>query len=344
MKKLLTFLITFLIFTVSVSASQCTVENGNGKNIGDEIVCGSEHFYVIDNSNDQIKMLSKYNLYIGETFYKTTKNSESECTSFAVEQNGYFRDYNSETHVCMYSKKISESYYNYPEDCSQTTSNGGEIYFRINEIGEDGNIDKCKFIRFTDGSTTKILQNSTAIGAHGSQKGEPEFPEVAVTSYPYHATYFYGTNEYYNNDAFHDNAFHIVGYKNSLASLGYRVEDATFPTLEEIDRVIYSVSNKNIISGDWVIDLNKADVRDGFHNPHLTLDNIKNYVSEKYSWLYSTTYWLSTVYTIPEGGGRPVFFVDTLGYLCTADDCYGVIGAGVRPVVTINHSEINLEL
>ena len=35
--------------------------NGNGK----EIACGTEHFYAIDSNEDEIKMLSKYNLYVG---------------------------------------------------------------------------------------------------------------------------------------------------------------------------------------------------------------------------------------------------------------------------------------
>ena len=42
----------------------------DGKNVGDEIACGTEHFYVIDNDSKSIRMLSKYNLNIGVTIYK----------------------------------------------------------------------------------------------------------------------------------------------------------------------------------------------------------------------------------------------------------------------------------
>ena len=137
MKKLLTFLIAFLIFTVSVSASQCTVESGTGKDIGDEIACGSEHFYVIDNSNDQIKMLSKYNLYIGSIYYKAEKNSKDECINYSSEQQGYFKSYNEETHVCMYFKSISDLLYLNKNECNlDSFGNNGTIFARyyINNV------------------------------------------------------------------------------------------------------------------------------------------------------------------------------------------------------------------
>lgn len=56
--------------------------NGNGvADIGDEVTCDSESFYVYDNTGDNLKMLAKYNLYVG----------------------GYSKDY---THY-FYTKKVS---------------------------------------------------------------------------------------------------------------------------------------------------------------------------------------------------------------------------------------------
>lgn len=50
----------------------CTIVNGDGKNIGDEIECAKEHFYIINIKEEEISMLSKYNLYVGNTFNEST--------------------------------------------------------------------------------------------------------------------------------------------------------------------------------------------------------------------------------------------------------------------------------
>lgn len=57
-----------------------------GTNIGDIITCGGEEFYVISNDGTNIKMLAKYNLYVGnyrnadDTGYTMHSYSESEAT------------------------------------------------------------------------------------------------------------------------------------------------------------------------------------------------------------------------------------------------------------------------
>ena len=63
--KKLFLIIMFLPFIVNAT-SKCSVVNGTGKDIGDEIVCGTEHFYVIENNNGSIKMLAKYSLNVGD--------------------------------------------------------------------------------------------------------------------------------------------------------------------------------------------------------------------------------------------------------------------------------------
>ena len=66
MKKYVLFVIVLLLSITQVNAKeQCTVLSGTGKNVGDEIACGDEHFYVIDSNSTNIKMLAKYNLYVG---------------------------------------------------------------------------------------------------------------------------------------------------------------------------------------------------------------------------------------------------------------------------------------
>lgn len=46
----------------------CTVISGDGTNIGDEIKCGTEEFYVITNDGNNISMLAKYNLNVGGSY------------------------------------------------------------------------------------------------------------------------------------------------------------------------------------------------------------------------------------------------------------------------------------
>lgn len=59
---------------------------GNGTDIGDVITCGGEEFYVISNDGTNIKMLAKYNLYVGnyrnadDTGYTMHSYNESEAT------------------------------------------------------------------------------------------------------------------------------------------------------------------------------------------------------------------------------------------------------------------------
>lgn len=62
MKKITYIIVLFILSITLVNAKNCTVISGTGKNIGDEIACGTEHFYVVSNDGTNVKMLSKYNL------------------------------------------------------------------------------------------------------------------------------------------------------------------------------------------------------------------------------------------------------------------------------------------
>ncbi len=47
MKKILFALLLLIPFVVSADPA-CTVVSGTGENIGDEIACDTEHFYVLE--------------------------------------------------------------------------------------------------------------------------------------------------------------------------------------------------------------------------------------------------------------------------------------------------------
>ena len=44
---------------------KCNIISGNGLDLGSEIDCVGERFYVIETNDDYLKLLSKYNLYVG---------------------------------------------------------------------------------------------------------------------------------------------------------------------------------------------------------------------------------------------------------------------------------------
>ena len=60
-------------YSISViSLKPCKAVNGNGSSIGDEIVCGTEHFNVISISGQNVTLFAKYNLDAGNHSYKNT--------------------------------------------------------------------------------------------------------------------------------------------------------------------------------------------------------------------------------------------------------------------------------
>ena len=108
MKKIILLILLFMMFTPFIVKAKecCKVVSGNGKDIGSEIACGTEHFYVVDSSNDEIKMLAKYNLNIGKIIYKEkiekdendTRSDEEYCQDLAasnggtVKSDGFYND------------------------------------------------------------------------------------------------------------------------------------------------------------------------------------------------------------------------------------------------------------
>lgn len=84
MKKILFFMILFFSGILVANASYCTVVSGTGMNIGDEIKCENENFFVIatDEENDTVTLFSKY--VIGPDYKQTEEIHEvgfaNQCT------------------------------------------------------------------------------------------------------------------------------------------------------------------------------------------------------------------------------------------------------------------------
>ena len=67
--------------------------SGDGTNVGDEICLDTECFYVISSSDTEIKMLSKYNLLVGDLYYTNSILPIENATGIQnINSKGWFLD------------------------------------------------------------------------------------------------------------------------------------------------------------------------------------------------------------------------------------------------------------
>lgn len=121
MKKLIFILSLFFTSILITHAASCEYVTGDGTKIGDEIKCGSEHFYVISNDGVNIKMLGKYNLLVGSTYYRI--NFDTTLTNY---RDIYGVKEVQEKILDGYS--IYKSLYNYDDTTSTSTYYGAVMY------------------------------------------------------------------------------------------------------------------------------------------------------------------------------------------------------------------------
>ncbi len=75
-KRLLLILLVIILLPITVNAKEyCTIVKG-GKTIGSEIKCGDDYFYVVGNDGEDIKLLSKYSLNVGASYYSVEFTEE----------------------------------------------------------------------------------------------------------------------------------------------------------------------------------------------------------------------------------------------------------------------------
>lgn len=310
MKKVLLFILALFTFIGVTNAEKCTVVTGSGKNIGDEIACGTEHFYVISNDGENVKMLAKYNLYYGKDYY-------------LVEFSETFSDYSA---ASEYWKSNFGTEYS------------GYAYFSYNENNEYSGAYSYKYVE-----TKNIKQEEFAIGAHGDESGKPEFPEIGLVDINYGGfadeesySESYGGGYFYDYDLLIDGEFEypLYNYNLYLKELGFNISNIDILTVSEIDDLIFNISGQNLPLAKWGEETEDVKMHTGIY----IFGSIKEYVPEAYSWIWSTTYWTSTSSRDYESSLN--YFVDTLGNLCGAGSCDAAIGAGIRPVVTMSAEDI----
>ena len=334
MKKYVLYIILFVLFMPFIvnAKEYCDVISGNGKDIGSEIACGAEHFYIIDNKNNELSLLAKYNLNVGYVLTVKENLTGDECINYR-------------------EKKVREYYGN---------DFNGDIYgVSSGNYYQKGNINYCTVgvLLHED-----VLQSDKAIGAHGSKNGTPEYPEYGVFTIKYNFGMFNNYGDVYSKNFIDAKANYIVDdgwqntlyenlqdYKNNLLDMGYDIRDVDLITVKEINNIVEKISNKSLPLESWMDNVDW----DGIDKPSLDGDgyyligDLKEYLPKGYEWIYSTTYWTRTLYYSNDTNldeEQYPYFIDTLGNLCDGYECWGMLGAGIRPVVTLDKSNIKYKI
>ena len=340
MKKVLFTLLVSILMINYVYAQSCTVVSGTGKELGDEISCGTENFYVLEYNNDSVKMLAKYNLNVGDKidYIEADEDITYEYSSQA---------YENCTNICnqLAQEKGFDYYYTYPiaqyiEDSNRIKLNGCRIYQKINEdrVHQDSRA-----------IGTKIINGKSVLPLYGITYMEPDWgyePKINHTEY----TIEYDTNGnlIINNTPFKK---YFIDYKAELNRQNINVNDISFVTMDKIIEILESTSGKNIERNLFFPPFNIDNLLMPEEEQLIGKMDIKEYVKDKYKWLYSITYWLGSGYK--ENGELDGqvdyldYYISNEGFLCALGrgNCAKFIypiGHGVRPMVTLSASNIKL--
>ena len=215
-KKLSILIVFILLFPMMVSAKEyCSVVSGDGKTLGDEINCGGEHFYVLSSTEDEVRLLAKYNLYTGVNIYQVkiekeagdTRSDAAYCQDIATEHHGTVKNdgyYNQEGY-CFYSiNNVTKTYNEVPLEGTPDNS------VDMNEVCEEQlkDVKNAYFIRYNtysqkcvyDSLDKEIIQNEEAIGAHVDEEGNYLYPQIGDVYTPYSYSHMHHFDYHFDSD------------------------------------------------------------------------------------------------------------------------------------------------
>ncbi len=334
MKKLLFTIICALCFVTLAKAESCTIISGDGTKIGDEIDCAGERFYIFGIEDENVKLFAKYNLYAGYNLKKTAAR-----TTTAVGGGG-----RSEAR----------------EYCETLGNN-----FQYRTIKQDSDADPLEYycIGYEDIPINPVKQDKKATGTQGLIPIEEAGTEYGLMPILSNEIYSYkrDSNTIYNVP-YYDYEFAeydyttrtqtkkqhkaLTLYKETLNDLGIEIKEIDIPSINDIDGLINKVTNKNLPLESW------KNSWEGEENQYSNYDytanyrtgNIKEVVNNnKYDWLWSTSYWLRTMWLSSEfstGVSGYVYFVEVEGNLIASNTYSTSKGGGIRPLITIDKSAI----
>ena len=309
--------------------STCKYIKGKGNNLGDEVACGSEHFYVLGKDNNNIKLFSKYNLNAGVAIYKVPAEAGKTCAEIAAENDGVNK---------------SDAFY---------TAEGYCFYY--------------KYL-----PTIDIKQSEDAKSAHWDSDLNYLYPQVGdVYMYNYNSAYSdyepinkrkIGDTDFYDYDLDIDNVPSLgkntskqgvrrilYQYRERLnRSNNINVQKIELLSLTDLNNILNQISGSTMPLKEWG-DQVKTQYSGTQYNLDVVFGNIKPYVPQDYKWLYSTTYWNSSVFSSNTTWANEYFvFIAEQGKLCGAGFAYcaptTTLGCGVRPVVTLSTDDIKYSI
>lgn len=394
--KILFVFICVMFLPLMVNAKEkCTVVSGNKTDIGSEIACGSEHFYIVDSNENETKMLAKYNLNTGVTIHKEKLEEGQDCYELATSKGGTVKSdaFYYEDGYCFYytvnAKKNIKNVTLNVDDSGVRTADEICREYAISDNGEyydsytyDNKIYCSYYV--TDDSYS-LLQREDAKSAHWDADLNYLYPQVGDvymfqngSATNYNMLFEYGISKNINpvqpDTGFYDfqiDYSHLSNYdpeetvdygnvrgitkplytyKYLLEKMGYSINDISLLSISELDDIVYKISNKNLPLKEWGENYDVINYGYGNSAIKATFGDLKPFISKDYSWLYSTTYWNSTVFndSMPSQHStyRNTYFVFTAeqGKLCGAgfQTCAPetTLGCGVRPVITVNTEDI----
>ena len=316
--------------------------------------------------------MAKYNLYVGAIYNKINLDGnktyiQSECLA-----NSNDSCYNNSVYVfdgeqvSEYDEFMSKIKQKYNLDRIQSINDfemysGNNAYYAITPI-ERFTIDNKEYLKesiklypynkIEEDNEKYALQDESALGVTG-EKGNANYPIYAAFNFfsndLQNVSHIVESQENYLegyiNIEFKDSAY-IIGYlnsyKNKLNTLGYEVSDVDMYNIKEINDLVYSISNKNLPLANWYnLAVGGEPISEDGHHFN-SIGDLKEYLSNDYKWLWNTSYWMKTM---ANSTGSYAYFVSSSGEICySSTSCGGIPRAGLRPVVTLDKSNIKYKI
>jgi hypothetical protein len=344
MKNKLYLLLLLLVIPFYASAAgtgaHCDVIKGTGNDIGDEINCAGEHFYIIDKANNKTKMLAKYNLLNGIVLVDVEVSEEryNQLVDMYDDGNGVpmKKAIMNEPEFSIYKEVMSIT------EKQRVYREYDGYYFKIYGDLPNKNVSDEKSL---------VHQSELAIGAHGNELGKPDPVQIGIftTIGPNlrDKTDIYD-GYYVDSDETIQTELQLYMYDDYLKDRNINIDNIDLISLKEIKNIVYKVSGSALPLKDWFENQQALINGNREYQDVFVLGNLKEYLPAGYEWLYSTSYYTKTgVPSISRNWFQDnrgpdledyIYFVDTLGFICSKYGCDSAVGAGARPVVTIDDS------
>ena len=330
MKKILLPILLFVMFIpFEVGAKEyCKVVSGNGKDIGSEIACGTEHFYIIDSNKDEVKMLAKYNLLTGITIYKEKLEEGQTCEELAASKGGTVKSdgFYSVSGYCFYSIPLNDNIIQQSEEAKSAHWDEDENYL----YPQVGDVYISPVTRASDRVKSYELHENPV--------------QENTNFYDYDMNFGFSSS----SELYHDPYTILQIYKNELESSSFTIKEIDMLSISELDKIINTISQKSLPLKEWGDNLEivqgQYENNGILYGTEIHFGDLKPYIPNNYKWLYSTTYWNSTAYKLPDNSSVAVpknYYVFTAeqGKLCGAGFALcapeTALGCGIRPVITI---------